>query len=842
MSDRPVDILMDPVGSSRIDALIEWLLIGLLAFMPLAFGAVEAWSEMVVCIATGAMATLLVVRLFVGGLRLRWSWAYVPAGLFLVLAAVQLLPLPAGLVAAVSPHTAQVKSQLLGDLPDAASHLTYLTLSFYPLATQHDLRILLAMATIFVVVTNVYRRPEQVEKLLGAVAVIGGAIALLALAQVASGTDKIYWLVPTGHKSAEAGTFINHSHYSQFINLSIGAALGLLLVRLHVLFRGREVSLPAVFARLGDPDMRWAWVLAGVIVIGIASIFLSLSRGGMIALLIAGSFTAVMLAFKKGLKGRGWIIAVMALASFACVLYVGFDAVYERLATLSEDKQEGGRLQIIKDLSVSFTRFPTFGTGLGTHEVVYPMFDRSTIPVLAAHAENEYAQAAEETGLVGLLALLVFIALVWRSYGQCVRQILTPVRIAAFGLGFGLLAIMIQSFSDFGQHLPANAALTAVTCGLLVALSRMGQPAAAVPARSGSSAALWRAAGAFTLVGVLALWSWSLTTVNGARVAEGEWNQAQQMENSLAEAGWVGANDEYGELIQHARAALAAQPDNVKYRHWLNVYNWRAISRVRDPRTGQLVFKPERLKVTIPRIIEELHEARATCPTFGATYCLVGQLEYFILDQPIGAGHIRTGYQLAPCDATACFVAGLLDVHEGKLDDSLAKFARCLQLDGRLFRDVVDVYVLEVGRPDLAVALARDNIPWLLQTERVLRESAEHKELADKARAEAVTLLKAKCQQSDAPPWALADMANICRQDNDYASAADYYRRALAQNYGEVNWRLGLAESLAKTSQVSQAMHEARICLRLRPQMAAARKLIEDLSVLPGAPEENEEP
>lgn len=35
-------------ASGRFDTVIEWLLVGLLAFMPLAFGVVHAWSEEVV--------------------------------------------------------------------------------------------------------------------------------------------------------------------------------------------------------------------------------------------------------------------------------------------------------------------------------------------------------------------------------------------------------------------------------------------------------------------------------------------------------------------------------------------------------------------------------------------------------------------------------------------------------------------------------------------------------------------------------------------------------------------------------------------------------------------------
>ena len=138
-----------------------------------------------------------------------------------------------------------------------------------------------------------------------------------------------------------------------------------------------------------------------------------MTRGGMVSMLVAAGFTTLVLSSRRSLRGRGWVIVLMALGAFICILYVGFDAVYDRLATLQQFNQYEDRLQIIKDIAVEWTKFPVLGTGLGTHEVVYPMFDRSTIPALAAYAENEYAQAAEETGLISLAALSLFGILVW---------------------------------------------------------------------------------------------------------------------------------------------------------------------------------------------------------------------------------------------------------------------------------------------------------------------------------------------------------------------------------------------------------------------------------------------
>ncbi len=843
MSTLPVDIAPADAAASRFDIAVEALMIALLAFMPLAFGAVEAWSELVVVLLAGAMAGCLALKLiWRRDVKPVWTWAYVPVVLFVALALFQLVALPASVVKIISPHSAAVRADLLGDLPDAPRLLNRMTLSLYPLATEHDLRLILAAAAVFVIIVNVYRRPEQIKRLLAAVAAIGGGLALLALAQDLFGNDKIYWVVPAGEGKASSGTFINHSHYGQFMNLSIGAALGLLLVKLDECFRHRNVALPEVITHLSNPALRVVWYLAGMIILGAATMFISLTRGGIVSMLIAGGFTAVVLAGKRNIESRGWIIAALAMGSFACVLYIGFDAVYDRLATLRDLHHYENRWGILKDLSVSVTKFPTVGTGLGTHEVVYPMFDRSTIPALAAHAENEYAQAAEETGVVGLALILAFAAIVWRAYLRNVRSLRLPIHSEAFGLGFGLLAIMVHSFSDFGQHLPANACLTAVCCGLLVGMAPV-QPGTMEPANptgiggSGGRSNPGRWARGLRIGGgalVVAVWLWSLTGANDARRAETHWEQALRIEGSLREKDWLGSNEEYDAILSHAAAAADYQPRNVKYRHWLNVYRWEAISRVTDPDTGEIVMTPQSLEFT-ERVVDDLHRARELCPTFGATYCVAGQLEKFILEQPVGADHIRTGFRLAPCDATACFVTGLLDAQEGQMEASEKKFRRALELDGRLIADVIDVYVYQVGRPDLAVAIARDNIGWLSRVARTLSETTEHEELAADARKEAVELLRARCDEPDAPAWALASLADAYWKEQDCSAAADCFRRALDLDYGQVYWRLSLARVLVEMDRVPEAIHEARIVLRLRPHMVAARKLIEELSVRPGA-------
>ena len=237
----------------------------------------------------------------------------------------------------------------------------------------------------------------------------------------------------------------------------------------------------------------------------------------------------------------------------------------------------------------------------------------------------------------------------------------------------------------------------------------------------------------------------------------------------------------------------------------------------------------------VRRIVDELHKARTLCPTYGATNCVVGQLEKLILDDPKGADHIRKGFQLAPSDPTACFIAGLLDVDANDVDASFAKLSRAVQLDGKLFAEVANLYVNHADRPDLAVRMAGENMGRLSHVANLLAQSDEHQALAEEARSQVTRLLKARCQEPDVPAGVLASLANIYRKAKDNEAAIKLYRRALVLEYGQVQWRFTLATLLAETGKIPEAIHEAKICLRLRPQFKAAERLIENLSVLPGA-------
>ncbi len=816
---------------SRFDLVIEWLLGGLLLFMPLAFGARDAWAEEIVIGLSGCIFICFLLKLVIDrNQKPVWSWAYIPIGLFLLIILFQLIPFSVDLIGIVSPNTVSLRTELLSGLQGFDELLNTMSITFYKNGTKHDLRLVLSVVAVFVVVLNVFRRPGQIKRLLMIIALVGGVVTLIALAQDLFGNGLRYWFVPhpyEGYSKTLSGPFVNRNHFSQFMNLSVGAAIARLFVLLHENFSGKQLTPGKILDYLSSPSAKIFWLLIAIISLGAATVFISLSRGGMISMLIAVVFTAILLCFRQSLQGRVWIMAVMAIVAFTCILFVGFDAVYDRLATLHDLNEYGSRWQILKDLSVAFGQFPLLGTGLGTHSIVYPMYQNINTTLLFTHAENEYAQAIEETGFFGLTVLIIYAICIGSAYAKGLRTAKSPIALAVYGLGFGLLAILVQSFSDYGQHVPANAFLSAILCALLLVIAAKNLSTTKLTA----SLPKTRVFRIFALLCVCGILLWAFWGADNARRAESHWKRALDIEKGLAAKDWQGTESEYADLISYARAAVDYEPENVRYQYGLNLYRWYSITK-----TGQFDFADaaalHKSKPLMTDIVNGLKEAIATCPTFGPSYSLAGQIEKFIFFDAAGAEKIRKGYLLSPCDPMACFVAGRLDILEGKPEDSLVKFEKAVQIDGGLFEEIVTIYVNHLSRPQLAISAAGDNIGRLKHVSRVLKDM-NYNDLARQSLEKARSLLEIKCTQPDASAGNFAALADIYRSQLASEKAIVCYRRALELDYGQVYWRYAMAELLAETGSIQEALEEARICLRIRPQYKAAEKLVAELSVNP---------
>ncbi|MBC8107449.1 MAG: O-antigen ligase family protein [Anaerolineae bacterium] len=819
MRDATVYFDLADTSDPAFDRPVEILLIGLLAISPLALGAVQAWSEAIfIGLAFAMAATLALKLLFRPDVQFVRSWTFWPIGLFVALVALQLVPLPAGLVRVISPNTFLKKQELLSDLPGAAERLRWMTLSFYPEATRHDLRLLLAVICVFVVVLNCIRRVSQIRRVLGAIAIIAGAFAVLALAQDAMGTKDIYWLIRMpSEMPARSGPFINHSHFGQFMNLSIGAAIGLALVMINQHFRRENYSPHELAEKLRSRAMRPVWLLLAMIVLSAGAVLLSLSRGAMLGAGIAGFVVGAVLVTRPRMRGRGWILAGIVLCVTMVVL-LDYNRLLGRLME-SGERAHGNRMEILRDIRHQWKEFPLLGSGLGTFSVIFPMYDRSAFTMFASHAENEYAQLLTETGGVGVALAVAFWSIIAGAAVRAARGGMSPASSLTIGLMFGLLAILIHSFTDFGQHIPAVAALTAVTCALVLNLAQLrwrelGRVSTSLPSRG---SLIGRIGATVAIVGIAI---WVGFACASTMTADRAWQVVRRMDANLKGKNWDASSAEYTDIIETTKLAADARRGDIRYHYWLNFYRWKAI-------TGRPVIDAASY---FPRIIDELHAGRWICPTHGPTYLLASRLEAELPDRAAQAAiDLERAYKLSGPDPDATFLWGQLEARQGMVDRAMIELRRAAELDRSLIPAVIDVCVTDLKRPELALQLAGDDIDALNILAVVLAKDPGTQPLAEQARDRAFVALQAKAQLPDASPAILVQTADALVVRQKYEDAIVLFRRALRENYGETNWRMKLAIALEKLGRNDEAIKEAERCLQRR-EMREARALIDRLS------------
>jgi tetratricopeptide (TPR) repeat protein len=296
-------------------------------------------------------------------------------------------------------------------------------------------------------------------------------------------------------------------------------------------------------------------------------------------------------------------------------------------------------------------------------------------------------------------------------------------------------------------------------------------------------------------VTVMSVLVWALAETDSWRRGEKSWDEALSREQELRGNDWKGSDGDYEKLLKAAEKAVWTDPDNVTYRHWLNVYRWHSVARQRDSKTRSVRVDQWTLGQT-QKIVDQFKEGLWYCPVFGPTWTMMGQLEYFVLRQEAGARDIRIGYELYKSDATACYAAGLLAVRQSDWAAAVEPLWRAVNLDGNLLDSVRDLLLEQLHQPLVFVEACRGNMSHAMFATRVLRERPEYSKAFEAAHAETMRLMQERINGTDAlakdPMWHahyLASMAELYRDDGKYNEAAEYYRKAIAIDPTNETWR-----------------------------------------------------
>jgi O-antigen ligase len=269
-------------------------------------------------------------------------------------------------------------------------------------------------------------------------------IALLGILQWLSSGRAVLWPVPA---ATGFGPYVNRDHYAGLMEMVIPLAGCFLLA-------GR-----------GTGSLR---VTAGIaVLLGIASTLLSGSRTGMLALMFEVIVLLIVLAGQPAARRRRQAASVGAGIALSALLFFWIDpgGISRRLAETFRPNRSSDftvefatRKQAALDCLRILGAHPWLGSGLGSFVTDFPQYKSFADDFRWDHAQNDYAEALAETGIVGGLLIVAFVGLFIRAAFANLRpRLATQAGWIQFGAALGCCGLLIHSFADFNLHIPANA-------------------------------------------------------------------------------------------------------------------------------------------------------------------------------------------------------------------------------------------------------------------------------------------------------------------------------------------------------------------------------------------------
>jgi O-antigen ligase len=377
----------------------------LAAFAVLAHGAVEPWSEAVLEI--GAAVLLLV-----------WSW-----------------------MAATNSEVKLVWNPLLWPLigfwiVGAMQLVTGTTaVSFL---TRIELLKFSALLGLFFLCVQTYRTRSHWRNFVWFLLILGFAVSLFAILQHFTFNGKLYWLRELQYGGVPFGPFVNRNHFAGLAELLIPPGLAIL-----ILGGERRDQLPLI-------------TLFTLLPIG--ALFLSASRGGIISFVAEVGFFIILIISRR--REKKVLVAAALIFTLAVILvsWLGIGAALDRFATYKKlETSEGRRVEMLHDSLRIFHDHRVMGTGLGTLQEVFPLYETFYDGLVVNHSHNDYAEALAETGAIGGLCGLVFLALLFWTAWKILSLEGDP-RSFAYHAGalVACLGLLVHAGVDFNFHIPSN--------------------------------------------------------------------------------------------------------------------------------------------------------------------------------------------------------------------------------------------------------------------------------------------------------------------------------------------------------------------------------------------------
>lgn len=319
--------------------------------------------------------------------------------------------------------------------------------------------------------TNSERRLRILINVLIGICVLS---ALFGILRQTTQHEAVGFFLPFLRKGGGYGQFINKNHFALLMELGFGLTLGLLVG--------------------GGVRSERALLYTALLLPICTSLFLALSRGGIMGMLGQLLFTALLFTYVRqrkivsherrrgpaasktfALASRlmGTVIAkivlmvVLVVAVVVGILWIGGDPLVSSLADVRKEvnAEEGterfgsSRREIWRDSWKMAKENALFGVGLGGYWMAITRYHDASGELTPQQAHNDYLELLASGGIVGVLIGIWFAVVLIKTAMERLRSPDPFRRAACFGALVGIFGAALHSIVDFGLHITVNAAV-----------------------------------------------------------------------------------------------------------------------------------------------------------------------------------------------------------------------------------------------------------------------------------------------------------------------------------------------------------------------------------------------
>lgn len=795
--------------------------------------------------------------------RLRFSGAEPLLFMAIALVIVQTLTLPDSVRNTLSPEIARLLPSWSPDSPLNLGLGTWSTLSFAPWQSSSDLVTVISLMAVFFVGVQRIDTIQDVHRMIRCVAVSGCLMASFGLVQYFTSDGRFFWFYThpdTTTATAAKGAFTNANHFASYLSMALPAQLWWYITDTRRLNKLRDAHSFYHTAPTGLHAVLIEWGPVGALIVTIAGVILSNSRGGLLVAAVGMTLACGLFWRQKLLETRA-LVLLLGVGVFGVLLVMMFGQRLEGELAENAESIRAGEVHSIDtagsreriwntDLKV-VQQFPITGTGLGTHALVYPSYyDYPEDYFQYTHAENGYLQVALETGITGLTITTLLIALVgyWVMRGLWISKSPETGSVLVV-IAAGLTVNLVHSWTDFVWYVPGCMVVVVLLAAAASGVYRLALPP--LPAASMDRPETGRLTWGVLLVLVVMGMGWGTRLKWPEVVAEPHYLAFRRISNDPS----LGADRQMFIPQRHAhivKAVLANPHDPVLLAHAARSY--RRVFLVNHARSHEMpVEEIEQAAIAsgyatraeliawldIPEVMgrenrQHLHRAQALairavrhCPLMSQPYLEVAQTSWINLTPAkIKECLYQQALTAQPYNGvTLTRYADYLLVH-GRVDDAHRYYRDAYVRDGRCRTEIIRN--LSRGYPiDMFLTKFPIDLPGLTEMREAYRDTEDRV-----GYRRILTLLAEAEMNASQNASGTTAAAHVVTAHGCYVEAGDN-ERALAvlrnsakRHSNSFTLRYNLGSYLLSQGQFAEALPHLEWCMRRKPDDATINQRV----------------